>query len=463
MDNVPISNLDQPSTHASRNPGKPIIPPRLNNIKKSAAQKATAEVQRAQKRERKAALQNDIDAFHEEKENLAKELASKYNFKIVKVQQMLAASLHSKQHRRVSTWNALVARRGKELNEGKLVDFALKEPCSISLGRKKGDRLTLAQIQNIVKEDLENGVHQDVDEDELREELEDARKVKKQGARSSNKAAAVDYQAALSRVQDELGDLHERCGTMAFAFFTRGHIHDTIVPGWIESQGSLAFINDVLDMTPAEFLRKFELWACTKGHKKHLDTMASLRSECVNLIIGGLQKIVGARNVTMCYEKYDVDMVERYSATLRGWPVGLQFRSPAKITTMEDARTLRDALVSGECMWVKLTRKEKEARTKARQEKIASGEVTVKKRKRRSDAGKPRGPRKAKSGEKRKRQEAAADEGTDNSEDDSGKEDDRPKKKARKSGGKKGKTGSKIPPMPKSRKSISSDSSSEDD
>ncbi|KAG6875344.1 hypothetical protein C0992_004216 [Termitomyces sp. T32_za158] len=252
MSDVPLYSTDQPSTHASRNPGKPVIPARPNHVKKSAAEKATAEVRRTQKRERNAALQHDIDMFLKDKEKLADGLASKYNLKIKKVRLMLSAALHSKQHRRVNTWNALVAHRGKELNEG----------------RSKGDRLNLAQIQDIVRKEIDEGMHNDVDMDELRDGLNNAREIRKQGTRSSNKAAAVDYQAALSRVQEELGDLHERCGTMAFAFFTRGHIHDTIIPGWIESQGSLAFVNEILDITPAELLRKFELWACAKNHSK---------------------------------------------------------------------------------------------------------------------------------------------------------------------------------------------------
>ncbi|GLB38701.1 hypothetical protein LshimejAT787_0505660 [Lyophyllum shimeji] len=415
MENAPLEQVDQPSTHATRNPSKKIIPPRANYRKQSAAERATSNVRRALKREKKAALKQDIAAFVEERDRRAAELAVKYSQKSKKMCEMLSGALLIKEKRRVNTWNALVSRRGKELNEG----------CA------EGDRYTLGDIQETVRREIDEGKYLKVDDDELRQELEEMRELKTKGARSSNRAAAVDYNAACRRIHDELGNLHERCGTMAFAFMTRGHVNDTIAPGWIESEGSIAFVREVLDITPAELMRKFELWACAKDRTKTFDSLASLRTECMNLIIGGLQKILKLSNVVMHYEKYETDVVERYGVLLRGWPEGLQFRSPAKITNFQDARMLREALLAGECMWIKLTRQEKDDRTKARQAKIASGAIQVKKRKKRSDAGKPRGPKKT--GQKRKRGQAEDNEaeGEDFSEGAEASEDEgaRPKKK----------------------------------
>ncbi|KAG6895496.1 hypothetical protein C0992_000996 [Termitomyces sp. T32_za158] len=403
MENVPLTHLDQASTHASRNPQKKVIAPRKNYVKKSAAEKATAEVQRVMKKERKALLQADINSFMERQDDLAKELAEKYHLKVEKTRQMLSNALVIRPKRRVNLWNALILRRGKKLNE-----------------------------------ELDEGVYENIDEDELFEELEDVREVKAQGSCSSNKAAALDYEGALARVREEMGNLHERCGTMAFAFFTRGHVHDSIVPGWIESQGSLGFLNEVLEITPAVLLRKFELWACAKDRTKTVDTMASIWSECVNIIIG--EKMVGASNVTMCYEKYDTEIVERYSVALRGWPEGLTFCSPAKITIMEDARML-------------------EAHVKARREKVVSGEITVKKRKTRSDKGKPRGSRSAKAVGKESHQQAEGNDG-----EDSEGEKEPPKKRARKSSGKSKKrdTASRLPPLPKSNEFVNTDDDDND-
>ncbi|KAG6852212.1 hypothetical protein C0991_001954 [Blastosporella zonata] len=144
----------------------------------------------------------------------------------------------------------------------------------------------------------------------------------------------------------------------------------------------------------------------------------------------------------MSYKRYEVDITQTHGVVLRGWPEGLGFRSPAKITTIEDTRVLHDALTSGECVWVKLTCLEKESRAKDRRNKIASGEVVVKQRKKRSDAGKPRGPRKLKAGEKRLHED-------DNNVD---KENNGPRK--RQQVAQKAPKLSQLPPMPKSRETV---------
>ncbi|KAG6906461.1 hypothetical protein DXG01_013833 [Tephrocybe rancida] len=215
--------------------------------------------------------------------------------------------------------------------------------------------------------------------------------------------------------------------------------------GWIESQGSLAFINDVLEITPAELLRKFKLWACAKDRTKIIDTAASLCTESVNTIIMGLQRIVGINNVTMHYKKYKTNIA---------------FRSPAKITTMEEACVLWDALASGECMWVKLTRQEKDTHENKRQQRIASGKIPAKTRQPRSDKGKKRGPRKLKAGEKQKRGQGSDGEA---SEGEAGhdKENAPPQKKIRGVGAEKSRAACQLPPMPKSKEFV--DSSSDDE
>ncbi|KAG6822816.1 hypothetical protein H0H92_012476 [Tricholoma furcatifolium] len=114
---------------------------------------------------------------------------------------------------------------------------------------------------------------------------------------------------------------------------------------------------------------------------------------------------------------------------------------------MADARLLREALMSGECIWVKLSREEKEEHAKARKEANASGAVAQKQRKKRSDAGKPRGPRK--SGGKRKR---TAEDGEDGSE-----ADRHPHKRTKDC------SASQMPPGVKSRAHVNDESSDSED
>ncbi|KAG6808916.1 hypothetical protein H0H92_002384 [Tricholoma furcatifolium] len=97
MDPVSIEPFDQPSTHASRHPEKPLIPPRHNYEKKSRAEKETAAVGRALKQDKKRALENDIKEFLEQKEQCAADLAAKHNIDVVRMRSMLNAASTVKQ------------------------------------------------------------------------------------------------------------------------------------------------------------------------------------------------------------------------------------------------------------------------------------------------------------------------------------------------------------------------------
>ncbi|KAG6807502.1 hypothetical protein H0H92_007259 [Tricholoma furcatifolium] len=350
---------------------------------------------------------------------------------------MLDSTYTIKQSRKVNSWNALVQQKSQEVNEGRL----------------KHDCVKLKEIQAMVREEMENGVYDKVEVEEMCKELEESREVKLKGARSSNRAAAVDYNATTRRIAADLANLHERCGPMGFAFVTRGHIHDTIVPEWIESQGSLQFINEVMNITPSDLLRKFEQWACAKDRTAKVHNIDTLRSECALMISGGLKKILGTSNVKMSYENYEQEIVQLYSVHLHGWPEGLKMERPSKITHMNDTRALHSALKAGDCTWVKLTRLEKEARAKKVKEKMASGEIVPKARKKRADTGMKRGPRMSKRGEKRKEAEGRVAEGSDAD------EGSPRKKKQRSHAG----IARQLPPMPKSKETISDSESNDED
>jgi hypothetical protein len=61
-----------------------------------------------------------------------------------------------------------------------------------------------------------------------------------------------------------MSNLAERVGVTGFAFFTRGHIHDSIVPTWIDSDGGAAFITEVLGHDCMDVMTRFEQWACAR-------------------------------------------------------------------------------------------------------------------------------------------------------------------------------------------------------
>jgi hypothetical protein len=60
----------------------------------------------------------------------------------------------------------------------------------------------------------------------------------------------------------------------------------------------------------------------------------------------------------MSYQYYETDVRSRYKVQLRGWPTGVRFVAPGKITTLFEIRTLHDALHSGSCFWTSMSPQE---------------------------------------------------------------------------------------------------------
>ena len=146
--------------------------------------------------------------------------------------------------------------------------------------REQGDRLKLSEIQKLVDDDT---AMQDLSEEKQKEYINDLqlhRTTKITGARSSNNAAAADCRTSITNVTTEvrtpwiifwivlkllqLRNLSERTGMCALAFFTRTHIHDNTMPTWVDSDDAVAFLTEVLEIDPMDFLGKFEQWACAR-------------------------------------------------------------------------------------------------------------------------------------------------------------------------------------------------------
>jgi len=74
----------------------------------------------------------------------------------------------------------------------------------------------------------------------------------------------LDTGTAFLLINPQLDNLSERTGSASFTFVTRGHINDTTTPAFIESDGALAFFNQVLGLDPSEVAGRFELWATSR-------------------------------------------------------------------------------------------------------------------------------------------------------------------------------------------------------
>jgi hypothetical protein len=93
--------------------------------------------------------------------------------------------------------------------------------------------------------------------------------------------------------------------------------------------------------------------------------------------------------IKMNYTNFDTSIVQAYRCKIIGW-VG-KFVNPSEIGTIEQLRTLRDVWASGSAWWVRLSPTQVKAHMAEVNEQIERGDVTIKVRKRRSDAGQSRG------------------------------------------------------------------------
>ena len=89
----------------------------------------------------------------------------------------------------------------------------------------------------------------------------------------------------------------------------------------------------------------------------------------------------------MHYTHYEEEIVQRYGIELEGWPYE-KLTNPSNLSSsLPPLHVLHDAIIGGTCKFVKLTVAEKKKREAAYVAKIKSGDVVLRKRKQRSDAG----------------------------------------------------------------------------
>jgi hypothetical protein len=71
---------------------------------------------------------------------------------------------------------------------------------------------------------------------------------------------------------------------------------------------------------------------------------------------------VAGVDLDMEYVQFERLLVEVHGVDIVGWPTGVLFANPSKITRIDDLNMLHAALVQGTCHWTKLTQEELEAR-----------------------------------------------------------------------------------------------------
>ncbi|KAJ7501675.1 hypothetical protein B0H11DRAFT_1697364, partial [Mycena galericulata] len=188
----------------------------------------------------------DLDTVDEALEGHAERLSDKYSMKIKDVHRRMLASSNYKTQRKPSLYNAKISAIMADMNAG----------------REGGNRLTIPDVKELVKEDpslLEGYTTEE--ETQMVADLGAKRERKGRGTRANNIAANVDIKRTMGRLVEELNGMAQRANMVGFAMFSRGHLHDTSTPTTISTGGALDFFRDVLKKEPADVSALFELWA----------------------------------------------------------------------------------------------------------------------------------------------------------------------------------------------------------
>ncbi|KAF8338373.1 hypothetical protein F5887DRAFT_983449 [Amanita rubescens] len=296
----------------------------------------------------------------------AKEIAKQFNKKPEYIHRLIHSATVFKTTRSPNLFNALVHQKAKEIN-GNLPE---------------GQRTHLSEIQTLVHDELSEREPTEEEKENALRELREHRETKKKGPHASNFAAVQDLKSTLLHIDAELNNLCERTGSYGFALVSRGHaVHDKAIPGWAASADATLFISEVLKIDVWDLQKKFELWTLTRDQHPNLETLLSMRTECSILISDGLRSITNNIKVIMNYANYDTAIIQKYQVKLVGWPATIAFASPHYICTVDEIRLLRHHL---------LTREEVKKLADEYAAKVRDGAITGRKRKVRSDKGKPR-------------------------------------------------------------------------
>ncbi|KAF8815180.1 hypothetical protein BYT27DRAFT_7249426 [Phlegmacium glaucopus] len=298
------------------------------------AQKASREIRQETEHWLQELLSKELDALLTKQWTELEDLARQHGKKVEALDKLISSSSHYKHKRTVNIENAKIHAKSLEVNTGEL---SLSSVHSVNL--------------NIVIDRPEPGTGAE------RRSYVIAR-AEEIGAQPSNHLAVIDYHFHLTIFNDEITTLLQRTGAAVVAFFSHSHIED--MTPLITACGTLL---DSLSNSIAQRLRF-----------KTPDCLATMRMECSATINSTLKTASRSLKAIMNYINYDIQVVQKHQCKLVSWTFN-KFISPFNIHTIDDLRTLQDALRSD------LVCRE------------VAGETIGKKRKERSDKGVKKGPK----------------------------------------------------------------------
>ncbi|KAF9046179.1 hypothetical protein BJ165DRAFT_1369009 [Panaeolus papilionaceus] len=282
--------------------------------------------------------------------------------------------------------------RAVNIENAKVSDLAKR----INTGLETNQRHAVPALKKMVKEDPRYQNLSKVQEKELVKRLEDKRDKKKTGVRPSALSSSQDVSANIKSFHDQLITMSERTEIAAICFFARSSMSQSYAPRWLATPNAMDFAPDAFGQTMWDVTRGLEAWCVTNKNKKPGVSFLILRSECAKVISGSLESITGTKGVRMVYINYEDQIVSKLGVMLVGWTYK-DFVNPSEITGIDDLKTLHNALTTGACHWVRLSKAQLTAHNKDLAKRRAAGEVIGTKRKPRIDKGVTKGPREPKS------------------------------------------------------------------
>ncbi|KAJ7439665.1 hypothetical protein FB451DRAFT_1569846 [Mycena latifolia] len=366
-----MSRTKSSSSHASRNPSRPVQTSRRVGRptgKLTESQKATRALQAARRKVQKNSMEARIDGWYEKREEFVAELVKEYNRSAEYIRGLLMNPSQFKSTRAVNIRNAIVH------------DLHVK-------AKERGEKMSLQDLSHVADHIMQSPIPAQ-ETARLKAQLQSKRHLKRVGMRSNNLSAAADARAVATRVQEEFMNLFERTGTRAVAFLSRGHVDDAFLPTYAESGGSMDFFLQSTKTPGLDLLRRYELWCCNQDRSPlALETLNGLRGQIKFLMDDGLQTIVKDASVSMSYANNLVAIQQAWKVKLVGWPDDIPFVNPSKLGTIDRVRRVRDGLRNGSIHWVQLGLDEI-AEVDAEVERCRADGTLRKPRKQRTDIGK---------------------------------------------------------------------------
>ncbi|KAF8224369.1 hypothetical protein L208DRAFT_1018964, partial [Tricholoma matsutake] len=347
------------TTWAMQNPSKDPQPAHIHSKRTlTSAEKITCNPRRKVLQDNNEEFQEDIALFQKEWDSKIQDLAKKHSKTVDGVHLLLTNATHYKKSCAPTLHNALIHYKSEELQ-----DLVAEDP----------------ELQNL------SSAHKK----ELKDNVIVSRKLKVMGVWASNLGATMDAKATMER----LVNFAERVGSYTFAFFTRGHVHDTNIPGWVASNKAILFFQEVLHLDPLDVATKFEQWACTRERVPLVDTLHPMHIECMHLVLQGLNIVVKGKAINMNFINYDIAIVQKHKVELVGWSAMITFGNPSAIGTVGTVQMLQEALTTltiGEYKWIAQTKHQQAVHAAMLKMKCDTGDTIRKKRKQQSDKGKKR-------------------------------------------------------------------------